>query len=268
MNCDAVFIKGNSHSICQDYARAGQNYVLLSDGCSSSPDTDFGARLICKTAENLILHNDLSINEHFPYQVIQKAKSAAEQIHLAEQSLDATFLAAIVIGDSVHVYCAGDAMLAFGFHDDRIHLEQIQYQKSYPFYLNYLCNNTRLQSFQANTNNDLIVTGKIIINNTIETVSYQQLRLVDYYFTAAIPKRHLKYIVLLSDGIQSFSKQISSQTSRTTDNLQADEIAAQLIGFKNYQGAFVQRRINKFRKDVCRQNISHYDDLSMAAIHF
>ena len=53
MNADAYFTIGKEHVqkdpfVCQDYAAVvGPGRVVLSDGCSSSRHTDFGARLLC-----------------------------------------------------------------------------------------------------------------------------------------------------------------------------------------------------------------------------
>lgn len=53
---DAFFTIGKTHTVCQDYAHAGfipgtdQAYAIVSDGCSGSPDTDFGSRFMVTAA--------------------------------------------------------------------------------------------------------------------------------------------------------------------------------------------------------------------------
>ncbi|MBC8139363.1 MAG: protein phosphatase 2C domain-containing protein, partial [Fibrella sp.] len=52
---DAAFAIGKTHKVCQDYALTGDAHatiptVWLSDGCSSSPHTDIGARLLTHVA--------------------------------------------------------------------------------------------------------------------------------------------------------------------------------------------------------------------------
>ena len=69
MNADSAFRMGSTHAVCQDYAVASawtaaahtdgaapppRPYIILSDGCSSTPDTDVGARLLVKAAEPLL----------------------------------------------------------------------------------------------------------------------------------------------------------------------------------------------------------------------
>ena len=55
---DHLFWAGDSHKVNQDYclsgSKSGLHYAIVSDGCSSSPDTDFGSRILAKAAENNI----------------------------------------------------------------------------------------------------------------------------------------------------------------------------------------------------------------------
>ena len=68
MNADSVFNIGATHAVCQDYviARSGETtfgspnagpYIILSDGCSSSPDTDMGARLLVKAMDQTLIRS-------------------------------------------------------------------------------------------------------------------------------------------------------------------------------------------------------------------
>ena len=56
MNANSAINIGATHSLCEDYviAQSEGHYVILSDCCSSSPDTDIGARLLVKAAENIL----------------------------------------------------------------------------------------------------------------------------------------------------------------------------------------------------------------------
>ena len=47
MTSDSFFAIGKAHTVCEDYARDGKIpdtervFAIVSDGCSSSPDTDW-----------------------------------------------------------------------------------------------------------------------------------------------------------------------------------------------------------------------------------
>ena len=66
-------------------------------------------------------------------------------------------------------------------------------------------------------------------------------------------------IVLCSDGINSY---------RHADDTPVDwrELVNDFVGFKNYEGVFVQRRMSALRHKCQKQLISHTDDISVAAI--
>ena len=49
---DSYFKIGKTHLICQDYALHSEGHISLSDGCSSSPNTDIGSRLLCLINKN------------------------------------------------------------------------------------------------------------------------------------------------------------------------------------------------------------------------
>ena len=76
---DAHFSIGKTHRVCEDYARAGllpdgRAFAIVSDGCSSSPDTDFGSRLMTIAAQERMM---LSGDFFEPSGVVWQALSAA-----------------------------------------------------------------------------------------------------------------------------------------------------------------------------------------------
>ncbi|MCA9708502.1 MAG: hypothetical protein KDK70_21815, partial [Myxococcales bacterium] len=55
MYVDAWFAIGDTHVVCEDFAcaghtEAGAGFAVVCDGCSSSPQTDVGARLLAAAA--------------------------------------------------------------------------------------------------------------------------------------------------------------------------------------------------------------------------
>ena len=54
VNLDWFMKTGRSHNICEDYVMVGLNpmpHMILADGCSTSPHTDVGARILVMVAK-------------------------------------------------------------------------------------------------------------------------------------------------------------------------------------------------------------------------
>src|SRR5215510_2075397 len=106
MNADATINIGATHSVCQDYVIVRNDYVILSDGCSSSPDTDIGARLLVKALDQTLKQpGDI---EELHKNAARVALGWANMIALPPQSIDATLMSIHVTGDDFIIACSGD----------------------------------------------------------------------------------------------------------------------------------------------------------------
>src|SRR5689334_24245825 len=56
MNTDFYLERGKEHAICEDFATTGiiggHGFALVSDGCSSSKEVDFGSRILVHAAKD------------------------------------------------------------------------------------------------------------------------------------------------------------------------------------------------------------------------
>ena len=59
MNTDGAFYIGTTHEVCQDYCMAENDAIVVSDGCSGSPGTDMGSRVLSITTMNKIEELDI-----------------------------------------------------------------------------------------------------------------------------------------------------------------------------------------------------------------
>src|SRR5690348_10028206 len=115
MHADSFFRMGASHAVCQDYASAGQvdgvAYAILSDGCSGSPATDFGARFFVRAAEQRI--RDIADGSLPAEDLVISAAQMATACRLPLACLDATLLFAASLGRGlVQVFQTGDGVIA------------------------------------------------------------------------------------------------------------------------------------------------------------
>ena len=114
MNADCIYRIGAGHAVCQDYcvARGGDDpYVVIADGCSSSPDTDCGARLLVRSAAALLpARADLASDAEFGQAVVERALPHAEGLGLPAQALDATLLWLTLDGGEWTASVHGDGM--------------------------------------------------------------------------------------------------------------------------------------------------------------
>ena len=77
----------------------------------------------------------------------------------------------------------------------------------------------------------------------------------------------MEYIAIMSDGVHSFYETVLTETSKINKSISYIDVLKELLTFKNYNKAFVQRRMNKFRKNCVKKNWANADDLSLAAIY-
>lgn len=144
MNYDSYFSIGAQHKVCQDYSSqglsAGLPYVIVSDGCSSSPNTDIGSRIVSLYSKHLLESKDIdSLNysgeESFHGKLLHMMESS-NFLRLPNTSFDATLLTARVLDDESYVVtCFGDGVIARLRNDGSIKITTV----SRPIKM-FLCN--------------------------------------------------------------------------------------------------------------------------------
>lgn len=263
MNADSTFIIGATHSVCQDYAVAGETYAILSDGCSSSPDTDIGARLLVKAVEH-ILRTD---GDREPASLHENAAALAltwsRSLHLTPQVVDATLLTAHINEDRLIVMCSGDGVVVAELNDGSIDVFTISYPSGYPFYPAYLQQPERLDALRSTGLTKVIKHFNSIADEPKEYTWGDDSPTQTFTFKTSA----YKYVALVSDGIHSFLSTQQWITGKRIEPVAMTEVLRELLAFKSLHGAFVARRVKKFMKDCHRKGWQHSDDLSLAVIH-
>src|SRR5690348_728265 len=142
MNADATINIGSTHSICEDYVVARGGHVVLSDGCSSSPDTDIGARLLVKALDQL-LKKPTDIEE-LHKGAARIALDWANMIALPPQSVDATLMSIHVANQDLIIACSGDGVIILESQAGVLDVYTISSPSGYPFYPSYVHQPDRL----------------------------------------------------------------------------------------------------------------------------
>lgn len=273
MNSDCAFVLGKTHPVCQDYAVAassdGGASVVLADGCSSSADTDIGARLLAKSAERLLpaLSLDPDRREEwadFPGKAARAAWVCARRLGLPSSGLDATLMTVKAGAGTFLVAVSSDGVVALGRHDGTVDVLTIGFAANYPQYAGYTLDASRRRQWAAQPGNvktiqRVTLTGaEFTLAETMEST-----RAVEIFAGTAAEYR---FAAVLSDGVQSFARTEQTETSRATYPVPAADVLAALLAFKGGQGQFVQRRMQAFGKECIKRGWHHSDDLSLAAI--
>lgn len=286
MNADSTFRIGSSHAICQDYSLAGVSppvvrseefgspvsrpYVILSDGCSSSPDTDVGARLLVKAAEQL-MRDFGSPPARDPAEIHTEAARLAltwaELLRLPPQAVDATLLTAHLVGEELIIGCSGDGVICLETRAGATEVYSISYASGYPFYPAYAHQPARLLSLK-----DAGREGKEVKHFRSASVA-EPLRPAGASVSEsptevfAIPARDYKYAALISDGVHSFFRAARIGDGGRGEAIPLEEVLPELVSFKSTGGAFVGRRMKRFMKDCQDRGWQHVDDLAVGALH-
>jgi len=263
MNTDSYFSIGKSHTVCQDYALAGENYVIVSDGCSSSPDTDFGARLLAKVCEQELIAQDYDYSGDA---IIYKADAMANHIGLTRQCLDATLITAYRIGGLVHVRMYGDGAVIARTRGGEIHCHTIAYKHNAPAYLSYRLDLKRAELYCDKSEDGFCGGIDYMDGVTTDHGFHGHTGLESHEWS--FRECEFDLVMITSDGLESFVKTIVGDTTKSLEAVPLSKVVDQIVDIKGFKGKFAERRYRKFLNKFCPENgWQNNDDFSLAAIY-
>lgn len=273
MNADSAFHIGSTHAVCQDYAVSGlcareRPYVVLSDGCSSSTDTDIGARLLVKAAERLLRESGAPPAcglAEMHAEAARLALSWAETLGLKPQAVDATLLTAHLSGEELVVGCTGDGVVCLQTTEGALDVYAVSYPAGFPVYPAYAHQPARLQSL-ADTGRERKEVTRLraaSAEERLRTVDVSDGDALTEVF--AVKAADYRFAALFSDGVQSFLH--AEEAAGRSEPVPFESVLPELVSFKNTRGAFAGRRMKMFLKDCQQKGWRHADDLSLAALH-
>lgn len=264
------FLKiGDSHKICEDYSWSGliqEKYpcAIISDGCSSSKNTDIGARILVRSMIDTL--GLLKLERNTPEDnfnlitglMADRVQRIRDLMGLPMESLDATLLMTILINDYVFMFSYGDGSIVMRNHTTG---EKIRFYTDYPhnapYYYNYTLNEDCKMAFIAAygqteiTQHGMQVPMMEHLNDRSNHWGSNPLSdLSDGVWTISV----------MSDGVETFFE--------GNNNVDTDEAIEGLTNFKNFRGEYIQRKVGKYLSGLAKNNIKHYDDISVASIKF
>lgn len=284
MNSDSHYEIGSSHKVCQDYAIHGNHnsahYVIISDGCSSSKDVDIGARILCHTTKTAIEETmDMAcsngdwhqlviepLTEFIKEYVLRKSRETITNLNLHIESLDATLILAIKDNDKTYLICWGDGGYILTKKNGVIEYSTIDYESGAPYYLSYELNSGRAEEYKRIFGNK----NKVLTSWTEQGITQNKIPLLDP-FIREIDNSDYSSISIVSDGIMSYQYEpnnLENINQKTLGKYSLDSIVSRLVSYKNIQGEFVLRRMNKIKSEIKKERIEHYDDMACGTIIF
>jgi hypothetical protein len=251
---DAWFSRGHSHRVCEDYAlaraREADARAVLCDGCSGSPDTDVGARLLARAA----------LAEH-----LHQLPTQAQALGLPVESLDATL--AVIDADQaqIRVSLHGDGVLAVRRVDGAIALWVVDYPANAPAYPAHQIEPARLEQWRA-AFGDARVVHHTAFDGATDAVDRPGAEALQWTFDWVADD--LDLVAVFSDGALAFDAPEPAETSRSRRPVPAAEVVRALMQVPHPQTPrFAERRTRRFLSRTCaHRGWRPIDDLAVAMI--
>lgn len=272
MESDYYFRMGVTHSICQDYAIAGESngiaYAILSDGCSGiqkpeqpgSPYTDFGSRFLTIAAlRSLQLVAD---QRHSLTKIIADADAMRRQASLPSDSLDATLLMVAEKDGIIHTIITGDGVLVRRSRHGFIQYTRRKFDNGMPGYLNYQIKTSAAPEFLSKVRNYSEIYGTKTDSGWKEqTYVFENTSVYSSYGSAINSRDECDLVLLFSDGIESF-------VDSNNQPIPIGTILDLILDMPKMKGKFITRSCNWFLQKYCIENgWKHTDDFSCAGIY-
>jgi Protein phosphatase 2C len=269
VHIDHLLKIGKTHKICEDYIISGYDpvpYIILSDGCSSSKNTDIGARILCHRAKQYLQRYTNSFNsingiEMGDY-IIWSSKLAIDLLGLDVTALDATLIITYYYDGLININMYGDGCIVV-IDKTSTMIETVEYSKNTPYYLSYKLDYERNEIYHSNKITKMV--DKRYYYNSPDstdlitgTMDYDEPCISKYLIE---PNRD-KTIFILSDGISTFFNK------EQTKFLSIIDLIKDFSSFKTLKGEFLQRRLLSKKGAITKleqQGYDHLDDLSIGA---
>ena len=294
MLSDSYFEQGTTHEVCEDYAVHGENYAIVSDGCSNgggpSINTDWGARFLCRAAEEHIEQFD-------PDFLIDEIKNRIVYMmagfpKIQPDCLTATLMMLRVLNGKFHAFTIGDGVVGGKRKDGRWKIHVIDFNSA-PFYLKYkLCDEEKMfldsfgDKYKIRTYFGKLMDPKMEIPefpkaeeryeawSQVMTCSEMEYALNPQapFNIFEFPIEDYEFAFVCSDGIEQFRQLQITEMSKANENILMLDAMRIVMDFTTIRPGFAKHQKNwVFKQDkqgtLVRHKWKNFDDVAVGALH-
>lgn len=278
MITDCFFAQGSVHTVCQDNAGTRQNerfaFAVISDGCSSSPTSEIGSALLPHLFIQSYLDVDRWMEHHPTYDgqsvfnslllsyMQRKVSDVMDSAGLGSHTFDATIVAAIADKQQgvLELYMFGDGHFVLKRKDATV-IRSIHYPKyNAPYYFSYTLDKERKDSYITafGDSGPTLTSGGGRVNDS-------ERMMPDYMHYERFPFDKGDVAAVFSDGLETYTH---LNDEEVLVPVPFDDVVKDATEYKVINGEFVKRRMTRLNKAMNSKGISHYDDVSCAAIAY
>jgi hypothetical protein len=274
MSADSFFTQGSSHRICQDYATHGDDFAIVSDGCSSAPFSDFGARLLTQAAIQVMQQGTELGSNAFYQRVLGMALGYCQSMNLPVDCLFATLMIAKKIDTQIVVTMRGDGVIAAKQNNGSIYYCYLEFPKtsagSTPFFLRYDLDTESLNAYRDNVGNKYKIIESVF-NPATDVFTHSETELEIDFSTSNLLRMtfetsEVSSVAIMSDGALAFMAENNTLTQKQTQRVPERKIVAEMMDFKGYTGEFAQRRCKMAFRKFDKANWKPFDDFAIGVV--
>ena len=280
MITESIFEQGSTHEVCEDYAIHGEGYTILADGCSNGGgpriDTDWGARILCKAAEEYI--GKLCDPIEFMFMVGVTAKAQLLLFPgLTGACLTATLSVLKKEDNLIKGFLVGDGIFGSKNLDGTWTIYTIEFEKggstgkSAPFYLKYeFCNEVQTYVDQFGGNYKVTTYHGKSFDNMIAIETQHELG--TGYWDVDFCIEDIEFVFHCSDGPMAFSQYLTTGTSKSKESIDVLDVLSVLMDIRGASPGFLRRQRHwAFKQDrpgtFKNRGWFGEDDVSVGVIH-
>lgn len=298
MRTDSFFEQGVTHEVCEDYALHGDEYVIVSDGCSNGGGprihSDWGSRLLCKAAEQH-LHRTDSPNDFAAFVCSTAAAQISSFPNLDANCLTATLMT--LLGDG-KVLVAGDGVCGGKLKDGSWQISIIEFppggetNQPAPYYLLYRMIKFGQQEWAKKFGGICTVKtfiGDLMADECPDDWTFEsrdafwqeqgewrehsfEWQFGNPFYITDLPTDQYDFTFIASDGPQSFYEMRRTATQKYNERVHVMDALRVLLDLRNFCPGFARLQRNwVFKQDradtFVRRNWHNGDDVSLGVIY-